>query len=372
MDIAQFIRRRIVGRWATFWKQERLHACAAAGQHLKAETTVREAPNLKSLLAQPRQMVSKATALIVLSFFAPLWAAFAQTDPGLSPRPSSPLPQMQQTSRRAISWKQLFPNVLKDEKEIWWEFPKKFGTWKALVTDVPGAGWNSRLNCSGSARRTLFSPDLFVSGLQSGHEFQRYNRCHGCCARNDLLRWTCNSQVIRQANSGVDGGEPHCRWRTGSRHEGHRPSCAPKRYPSLWKLFGFVVPQSPRPVLPRSWWFPLRPHFGGVLGGHDFCRTISHPSLGAVGRLHRRRGHRLLKDHEASTLSFRCVCRGSPRICDSSVCRPLPLGPTPALFSERARFSQIAAAGCGEITDTDSGKLLFGDRLYGCSRSLGC
>jgi len=124
MDLAQFIRRRIVGQWAAFWKQEPVHACAAGGQRLKAETTVRDAPNLKSLLAQPKQMVSKATVLIVLSFFAPLRAAFAQTDPGLSPLPSAPLPQMQQTSQRAISWKQLFPNVLKDEKEIWWEFPE--------------------------------------------------------------------------------------------------------------------------------------------------------------------------------------------------------------------------------------------------------
>ncbi len=124
MDLAQFIRRRIVGQWAAFWKQERVHACAAGGRRLKAETTVREAKNLKSLLAQPKQMVSKAAVLIVLSFFAPLWAAFAQTDLGLPPPPSTPLPQMQQPSRRAISWKQLFPNVLKDEKKIWWEFPK--------------------------------------------------------------------------------------------------------------------------------------------------------------------------------------------------------------------------------------------------------
>jgi len=63
-------------------------------------------------------MVSKASVLFALSFFAPPGAAFAQTHPGPSPLPSAP-----QTLKRQISWKQLLPNVLKDQKEIWWEFP---------------------------------------------------------------------------------------------------------------------------------------------------------------------------------------------------------------------------------------------------------
>ena len=57
--------------------------------------------------------------LFALSFFAPPGAAFAQTHPAPSPLPSEP-----QTLKRQISWKQLLPNVLKDQKEIWWEFPK--------------------------------------------------------------------------------------------------------------------------------------------------------------------------------------------------------------------------------------------------------
>jgi hypothetical protein len=60
----------------------------------------------------------------VLVFVFPLRAALAQTDAGLSPLPSAPVPQTQQTSGRQTSWKELFPNVLKDEKKIWWEFPK--------------------------------------------------------------------------------------------------------------------------------------------------------------------------------------------------------------------------------------------------------
>jgi membrane-associated phospholipid phosphatase len=63
-------------------------------------------------------------ALIVLSLFAPFRAVFAQTDAGASSLPSPSLPQTPQTSARQISWKHVFPNVLKDEKEIWWEFPK--------------------------------------------------------------------------------------------------------------------------------------------------------------------------------------------------------------------------------------------------------
>jgi len=86
-------------------------------------------------------MVSKASVLIVLSFFAPLGVAFAQTDPGVSPIPSAPLPQPQQNLERQISWKQIVPNVLKDEKEIWWEFPKDLGHGKHwLPTSLTLAG----------------------------------------------------------------------------------------------------------------------------------------------------------------------------------------------------------------------------------------
>ena len=76
------------------------------------------------MLPRPNRVLSRAATLSVLFFLLPLMAARAQTDAGPSPLPSAPLPQMQQTSGRQISWKQLFPNVLKDEKEIWWEFPK--------------------------------------------------------------------------------------------------------------------------------------------------------------------------------------------------------------------------------------------------------
>jgi len=78
----------------------------------------------RRLCAQPHRVLSKATVLVVLVFVFPLRAALAQTDAGLSPLPSAPVPQTQQTSGRQISWRELFPNVLKDEKKIWWEFPK--------------------------------------------------------------------------------------------------------------------------------------------------------------------------------------------------------------------------------------------------------
>lgn len=74
--------------------------------------------------AQPHRVLSRATVLVVLLFVLPFRAALAQTDAGPSPLPAVPLPQTQHTSGREISWKQLFPNVLKDEREIWWEFPK--------------------------------------------------------------------------------------------------------------------------------------------------------------------------------------------------------------------------------------------------------
>lgn len=60
----------------------------------------------------------------MLFFVLPPTAVIAQTDAARCALPPAPIPQTQQTSARQISWKGLFPNVLEDEKKIWWDFPK--------------------------------------------------------------------------------------------------------------------------------------------------------------------------------------------------------------------------------------------------------
>jgi membrane-associated phospholipid phosphatase len=118
------------------------------------------------LLALPRQMVSKAV-LIVLVFALPLRAALAQTDPELSPRHSAPLPQAQQTLERQVSWKQLLPNVRKDQKVIWWEFPKDLGR---------GEHWlPTSLTLAGTAGLTALDPHV-EPYFRRTTTFQGFNR----------------------------------------------------------------------------------------------------------------------------------------------------------------------------------------------------
>ncbi len=59
----------------------------------------------------------------MLFLFVPPITAVAQTEAGPFPLPPAPTPP-QQHSEREISWKRLLPNVLKDQKQIWWGFPK--------------------------------------------------------------------------------------------------------------------------------------------------------------------------------------------------------------------------------------------------------
>lgn len=72
------------------------------------------------VLPRSRILSVKLTSLILLFFSAPL-GTLAQTG-----TPSAPLPPppQQRDSERAVSWKKIFPNVLEDQKQIWWEFPK--------------------------------------------------------------------------------------------------------------------------------------------------------------------------------------------------------------------------------------------------------
>jgi len=67
----------------------------------------------------------------------------AQTPPA-SPKDDSQAKQSKRTqliSGREISWKHLFPNVLQDQKQIWWEFPKDLAHGKHwLPTSVVAAG----------------------------------------------------------------------------------------------------------------------------------------------------------------------------------------------------------------------------------------
>jgi membrane-associated phospholipid phosphatase len=111
-------------------------------------------------------MVSKAV-LIVLVFALPLRAALAQTDPELSPRHSAPLPQTQQTLERQVSWKQLLPNVRKDQKVIWWEFPKDLGR---------GEHWlPTSLTLAGTAGLTALDPHV-EPYFRRTTTFQGFNR----------------------------------------------------------------------------------------------------------------------------------------------------------------------------------------------------